>query len=70
MLKSEHIFQPIAIDAMTVSNPEKTALILNAEAIGPKAVGGKGMLLEQGVANDELFVDRELPTEEFRKFNK
>lgn len=70
MLKFEHMFQPIAIGVVTVSNPEKTALILDAEAIGSKAVGGKGMLLEQGVANDALFVDREFPTEEFLKFNK
>lgn len=58
------------IVADTVYNPEKTTLILDAEAIGCKAVGGKGMLLEQGVANYELFVGRKFPTEEFQKFNK
>lgn len=50
MLKFEHMFQPIAIGVVTVSNPEKTALILVVEVVGCKAVGEKGMLLEQGVA--------------------
>lgn len=56
--------------ADAVYHPEKTTLILDAEAIGCKAVGGKGMLLQQGVANYKLFVDGEFPTEEFQKFNK
>lgn len=50
MLKSERMFQSIALDTMMVSNPEKTTLILDVEAIGCKAVGEKGMFLQQGIA--------------------
>lgn len=46
------------------------SLSSEAKIVGCKAVGGKGMLLEQGVAKYKLFVDREFPTEEFLKFNK
>lgn len=55
--------------ADTVYNPEKTQLILDAEAAGcAKAIGGKGMLLWQGAANYKLFTGREMPVEEYQKF--
>ena len=46
------------------------SLSSEAKIVGCKAVGGKGMLLQQGVANYKLFVDGEFPAEEFQKFNK
>lgn len=55
--------------ADTVYNPEKTQLILDAEAAGcAKAIGGKGMLLWQGAVNYELFTGKQMPVEEYQKF--
>lgn len=56
--------------ADTVYNPEKTKMILEAEEAGCKAIGGKGMLLQQGVVNYELFVGKKMPMEEYIKFQK
>jgi shikimate dehydrogenase len=55
--------------ADTVYNPEKTQLILDAEAAGcAAAIGGKGMLLWQGALNYELFTGQPMPVEEYQKF--
>lgn len=55
--------------ADTVYNPEKTQLILDAEAAGcAAAIGGKGMLLWQGAINYELFTGKAMPVEEYQKF--
>lgn len=54
--------------ADTVYNPEKTQMILDAEAIGCKAVGGKGMLLWQGNAAYKLYTGKEMPAAEYQKF--
>ncbi len=54
--------------ADTVYNPEKTKMILEAEEAGCKAIGGKGMLLQQGAVNYELFVGKKMPLEEYQKF--
>ncbi|MCI9075316.1 MAG: shikimate dehydrogenase [Dorea sp.] len=55
--------------ADTVYNPEKTKLILDAEAAGcAKAIGGKGMLLWQGAVNYELYTGKEMPVEEYQRF--
>lgn len=55
--------------ADTVYNPEKTKLILDAEAAGCKAaIGGKGMLLWQGALNYELYTGKAMPVEEYQKF--
>lgn len=58
------------IVADTVYNPAKTKLILDAEELGCKTVGGKGMLLEQGVANYKLFVGKDFPTKEYQEFSE
>jgi quinate/shikimate dehydrogenase len=34
---------------------------LEAERAGCKAIGGRGMLLEQGAVNFKLFTDKEMP---------
>lgn len=60
-------FRKDLVVADTVYNPEKTKMILEAEEAGCKAVGGKGMLLQQGAVNYELFVGKKMPLEEFRK---
>ena len=56
------------IVADAVYNPEKTKLILDAEAIGCQAIGGKGMLLWQGAAAYKLYTGKEMPTAEYQKF--
>ena len=56
------------IVADTVYNPEKTRMILEAEANGCKAIGGKGMLLWQGAAAYNLYTGLEMPTAEYQKF--
>lgn len=57
--------------ADTVYNPEKTQLILDAEKAGcAAAIGGKGMLLWQGAVNYKLFTGKEMPVEEYQKFQK
>lgn len=58
------------IVADTVYNPEKTQMILDAEAAGCKAIGGKGMLLWQGAINFELFTGKEMPVKEYQKFQE
>ena len=54
-------FRSDLVVADTVYNPEKTKLILEAERAGCKAIGGKGMLLEQGAVNFKLFTGKEMP---------
>jgi shikimate dehydrogenase len=55
--------------ADTVYNPEKTQMILDAEAAGcAKAIGGKGMLLYQGAVNYGLFTGKEMPVAEYQAY--
>lgn len=57
------------IVADTVYNPEKTKLILDAEAAGcAAAIGGKGMLLWQGALNYEFYTGKAMPVEEYQKY--
>ena len=45
-------------------------MILEAEEAGCKAIGGAGMLLQQGAINYELFVGKEMPLAEYQEFQK
>lgn len=67
-LVDKSLFHKNLIVADTVYNPEKTKMILEAEEAGCKVVGGKGMLLWQGAVNYELFTGKEMPIEEYQKF--
>lgn len=69
-LLDKSLFRKDLVVADTVYNPEKTKMILEAEEAGCKAIGGKGMLLQQGVVNYELFVGKKMPMEEYIKFQK
>jgi len=69
-LIDKSLFRKDLVVADTVYNPEKTKMILEAEEAGCKAIGGKGMLLQQGVVNYELFVGKKMPMEEYIKFQK
>ena len=67
-LVDKSLFRKDLVVADTVYNPEKTKMILEAEEAGCQAIGGKGMLLYQGVVNYGLFVGKDFPIEEYQKF--
>lgn len=67
-LIDKSLFRKDLVVADTVYNPEKTKMILEAEEAGCKAIGGVGMLQQQGAVNYELFVGKKMPLEEYRKF--
>lgn len=67
-LVDKSLFRKDLVVADTVYSPEKTKMILEAEEAGCKAIGGKGMLLQQGAVNYELFTGRKMPVEEYQKF--
>ncbi|MEE1077588.1 MAG: shikimate dehydrogenase [Agathobacter sp.] len=50
-----------------VYNPEETKLLKEAKEAGCKCVGGKGMLLWQGVAAFKLFTGQDMPVEEVKE---
>ncbi|MDD3184310.1 MAG: shikimate dehydrogenase [Anaerostipes sp.] len=67
-LVDKSLFRSDLVVADTVYSPEKTKMIVEAEEAGCKAIGGKGMLLQQGAVNYELFVGKEMPLEDYAKF--
>ncbi len=67
-LVDKSLFRKDLVVADTVYNPEKTKMILEAEEAGCQAIGGKGMLLYQGVVNYDLFVGKQFPIEEYQAF--
>ena len=50
-----------------VYNPIETKLLREAKEAGCKCVGGKGMLLWQGVAAFKLYTGKDMPVEEVRE---
>jgi shikimate dehydrogenase len=69
LVKKEWLRKDLIV-ADTVYNPEKTKMILEAEEVGCKAIGGKGMLLWQGAAAFYLYTGKEMPTKEYQAFQK
>ncbi|MDD2979406.1 MAG: shikimate dehydrogenase [Hespellia sp.] len=67
-LVDKSLFRKDLVVADTVYSPEKTKMIVEAEEAGCKAIGGKGMLLQQGVVNYDLFVGKEFPTADYEAF--
>ena len=67
-LIDKSLYRKDLVVADTVYSPEKTKMILEAEEAGCKAIGGKGMLQQQGAVNYELFVGKKMPLEEYNKF--
>lgn len=52
-----------------VYNPEETKLLREAKEAGcAKTIGGKGMLLWQGVAAYKLYTGLDMPVEEYKKY--
>ena len=51
-LVDKSLFRKDLVVADTVYNPEKTKMIVEAEEAGCKAIGGVGMLQQQGAVNE------------------
>ena len=65
-IKDTSVFRKDLVVTDVVYNPIKTKMILDAEAAGCKAIGGKGMLLYQGVEAFKLFMGQEMPVEQVK----
>ena len=63
-LVDKSLFRKDLVVADTVYSPEKT------EEAGCKAIGGVGMLQQQGAVNYGLFVGKEMPLAEYQEFQK
>ena len=50
-----------------VYNPEETKLLKDAKSKGCKCIGGKGMLLWQGVAAFKLYTGQDMPVDDVKK---
>ena len=69
-LVDKSLFRKDLVVADTVYSPEKTKMILEAEEAGCKAIGGVGMLQQQGAVNYGLFVGKGMPLAEYQEFQK
>jgi shikimate dehydrogenase len=67
VIKDPKAFRPDLVVADVVYNPVETKLLRDAKAAGCKCVGGKGMLLWQGVAAFKLFTGEEMPVNEVKE---
>jgi shikimate dehydrogenase len=67
VIKDPKAFRPDLVVADVVYNPVETKLLRDAKAAGCKCVGGKGMLLWQGVAAFKLFTGEEMPVDEVKE---
>lgn len=60
------VFRSDLVVTDVVYNPLKTKMILDAESKGCKVIGGKGMLLYQGVEAFKLFTGEDMPVNEVK----
>lgn len=67
VVKDISAFYPGLVVADAVYNPEETKLLREAKEAGCTCVGGKGMLLWQGVAAFKLYTGQEMPVEEVKE---
>lgn len=67
VVKDLSALRPGLVVADIVYNPEETLLLKQAKAVGCTCVGGKGMLLWQGVAAFKLFTGEDMPVEEVKE---
>lgn len=61
------VFHEGLVVADTVYNPVETRLLKDAKAHGCQTVGGKGMLLWQGVAAFKLYTGMDMPVKEVKE---
>jgi shikimate dehydrogenase len=66
VIKDISAFHENLVVADAVYNPLETKLLREAKEAGCKCVGGKGMLLWQGVSAFRLFTGEEMPVEEVK----
>lgn len=66
VVKDLSAFREGLVVADAVYNPEETKLLKEAKAAGCKTIGGKGMLLWQGVSAFKLFTGQDMPVEEVK----
>lgn len=67
VVKDTSAFRPGLVVCDAVYNPEETRLLREAKEAGCTCVGGRGMLLWQGVAAFRLFTGMEMPVEEVKE---
>lgn len=62
-----NVFRKDLVVTDVVYNPIKTKMILDAKDKGCKVIGGKGMLLYQGVEAFKLFTGKDMPVKEVKE---
>ena len=67
VVKDLSALRPGLVVVDIVYNPEETLLLKDAKAAGCICVGGKGMLLWQGVSAFKLFTGMDMPVEEVKE---
>ena len=67
VVKNLAAFRPGLVVCDAVYNPEETKLLREAKEAGCTCVGGKGMLLWQGVAAFKLYTGMDMPVEEVKE---
>lgn len=67
VVKDLSALRPGLVVADVVYNPVETKLLKDAKEAGCTCVGGKGMLLWQGVAAFKLYTGEDMPVEEVRE---
>lgn len=67
VVKDLAAFRPGLVVADAVYNPTETKLLKEAKEAGCTTVGGKGMLLWQGVAAFKLYTGQDMPVEEVKE---
>ena len=69
LITDKSVFRPDLVVCDVVYNPEETKLLREAREAGcAKTIGGKGLLLWQGVAAYKLYTGLDMPVEEYKKF--
>ena len=69
LITDKSVFRLDLIVCDVVYNPEETKLLREAREAGcTKTIGGKGMLLWQGVAAYKLYTGMDMPVEEYKKY--
>ncbi len=67
VVKDPDAFYPGLVVADAVYDPVETKLLKDAKAAGCTCIGGKGMLLWQGVAAFKLYTGMDMPVEEVKE---
>lgn len=67
VVKDLSAFRPGLVVCDAVYNPQETKLLREAKEAGCSCVGGKGMLLWQGVSAFKLFTGEDMPVEEVKE---